>query len=284
MGISSSSGRGAALAILAASTLLGVASGADAGTIIGVFGGVVTQGSVINYPTIGQNYYLNNAGTAYSVINNSADPSLGGTPPIQLTGSSLLWGDYPPGYGVSPEDSFSQLTFFGAPTPADTSTAFQIGTITYLNGTSQLNSQIFAATLSFYDNSVSQANYLGTDMLYINTTENYNVSIEQDADWINICGNYSSICDSRVEAYEDSEGGTGVTVNLFGEFVGDPRLDLTSVQLAPGQSTTTNGFIGEGPQMSVAEPAAWTMMLLGFGLIGGALRRLGASRPAPSRA
>ena len=234
------------------------------GTIIGVFSNVVTNGYVLHYPTIlSPPAYFNNGGTAVFSITNSTDPTL--SEGVQATGSKLQWGAYPPGEGVSPEDSFSELIFFGAQIPADIHQPFEAGIITFLNGTSSLDTLIFGAYLSLYDNYVTPQDYLGTDFVYINTTNNLNVSLEQDADYINICGNGSNICGSSIEAFEDSEGGTGVTAILDAQIVGDPQLQFTNVSLAPGQDPDTSGLIGsQAPASVVPEPSTWALMLSGF--------------------
>jgi len=273
--------RTAVILAAAGATLLGAgraqATDIPGGVIIGVFGSVVTSGNAINDPAIGENSYLDNAGSAVYSISNSTDTTLSGVPAVQTTGSNLQWGSYPPGYGVDPSDSFSEIEFFGAQAPADIHEPFQIGTITFLNGTSELPSLIFSASLSFYVNTVSPSTYLGTDTVDINTTSNYDDSLAQDADWINICGNDSNICTSRLEAFEDSEGGTGVTAYFYGDITGDPKLTLDSISLAPGQDPATSGFIGSGPPLSAPEPSSWALVLFGFGLCIAA--RFGAARP-----
>lgn len=230
------------------------------GTIIGVFSNVVTSGNVLHNPNISSQTYYNNSGTAVYSIANSTDPTLAGTPPLQSTGSALIWGDNNAGSGEP-----STLDFFGAQIPADSSSTFQLGRITYQNGTSSLASLIFGATISFYDNSVSAANYLGSDTIAINTTSNLGADVQQDADYFNICGNNSSICQSSIEAIEISQGGAGVTVDLFGTIVGDPTLQIQSVALAPGQSPTMNGFIGSNAPLAVPEPASLLLLSAGLG-------------------
>ena len=258
---------------------------APGGTIIGVFSDVITSGIYLNSPALGENQWVDNAGTAVYSISNSTDPALGGTPPIQTTGSSLKWGTYPPGYGVSPDEAYSELNFFGGQVPSDVHDQFQIGTLTYINGTSILSSQIFGAQISFYDNTVSPSSYLGTDTIFVSTTNNFYASTSQDADWFNICGNGSNLCDTQVKAVETYEGGTGVTVELYGEIVGDPTLQLNSEVLAPGQTDTGNGFISSGPQMatSVPEPSTWAMLIIGFGGIAAMGRRM-ARKPSAASA
>jgi hypothetical protein len=256
----------AGLAVLGCGSMLG---NVVQGTIIGVFSNPVLAGVVANDPSLGQNTYLDNTGTATYSINNSTDPTVGGTPPMQLTGSALNWGA---SAGNSGPTTFSTLAFFGAPIPANYTTPFQIGTLTFSNGTSDLTSLIFGATLSFYDNTVSPSSFLGSDQVIITTTSNLGVSVAQDADYVNICGNNSNICNMSIEAIEATEGGTGVTFDLMGTIVGDPTLDVTNVQTAPGQSATTNGFVGNAPPLGIApEPGTLVMfpaaLILGFGFL-----------------
>jgi hypothetical protein len=234
--------------------------------VIGVFGNPVLAGNVANDPAAGQLTYIDNSSTAVYSINNSTSTTLVGNPPLQSTGSALTWG------ADSPEtnQSYSVLTFFGAPIPADTTSPFKVGTVTFQNGTSLLNTLIFGAQLSFYDNSVAPENYLGTDQVIITTTNNLGQSVTQDADYINICGNQSNICGQSIEAIEETEGGTGVTADLYGTITGDPTLTLTGVQLEPGQSSDTNGFIGNDPPLAeTPEPGSAGMLCLSLPLFAG---------------
>jgi hypothetical protein len=234
------------------------------GTIIGLFSSPVFSGYVANDPSLGQATFLDNTGTATVSINNSSNPTLGGTPPQQLTGSALTWGSSATAPG------FSVLTFFGAPIPMDFSHQFQLGTITFLNGTSDLTSLIFGATLSFYDNFVSPQTFLGSDQVIITTTSNLGQDPTQDSDYINICGPMSNICGKSIQAVESTQGGNGVTVNLLGTIVGDPMLFVNDVTLAPGQTTNGNGSIGSQAAIGITpEPATFGLMapLLGLGFL-----------------
>ena len=238
------------------------------GTIIGVFSDPIYSGVVTHDPTISSppTYFDNSATAPLSLsIVNSTDPTLAGTPALQATGSKLQWGS---DASVDPSEQFSELIFFGAPIPADIHQPFEAGVITYLNGTSDLTSLIFGASLSLYDNVVSPETYLGTDHVIITTTSNLDVDLAQDADYINICGNGSNICGSSIEAYEDSEGGTGVPAVLQGQIVGDPQLQFTDVTVSPDQ-LATGGLVGnEAAAGVVPEPSTWSMIILGFAGIG----------------
>jgi hypothetical protein len=155
---------------------------AGGGTIIGIFSDPIYSGFVTHDPTISSPpVYFNNSATAplSTFIVNSTDPTLAGTPPLQATGSKLQWGA---DALVDPSEQFSELIFFGAPIPANIHEPFEAGVITYLNGTSDLNSLIFGASLSLYDDVVSPETYLGTDTVIITTTSNLGVDLAQDAD------------------------------------------------------------------------------------------------------
>jgi len=241
------------------------------GTIIGIFdpNSIGTNGDVLNDPTLGQTTYLNNFGTAAYSVTNSTNPSLAGSaPPLQANGSSLIWGTDSTAI-LDPSDTFSELTFFGAQIPSNVNQPFLAGSITFLNGTSLLNSLIFSANISFYDNFVSPSDYLGTDNIIISTTNNLNQSIVQDADYINICGNNSNICNTSLEAFEDSEGGTGVTANLYATIAGDPQLVLQNITLTPGQNPATSGVIGNLPPLGVTVPESPSIFgtIAAFGLV-----------------
>jgi PEP-CTERM motif-containing protein len=233
------------------------------GTILGIFSNPILAGSIANSPSLGQLTYMDNTGTAIYGIVNATDPAVSNA-------SVLVWGA---SSGNSGPGTFSDLIFFGNAIPADLTLPFELGTITFANGTSDLNSLIFGATLSFYANSASPETFLGSDQVIITTTSNIAGAQPVDNDYINICGDSSNICTSSIEAVESTEGGSGITVNLSGRIVGDPVLFLDSVSLASGQTAAENGVIGNSPAVGedTPEPGTWMMLTgalaLGFGMI-----------------
>jgi hypothetical protein len=240
-----------------------VAGGLPAdGTIIGIFDSVIASGNVIHSPNLGASTFYNNSGTAfYHTI-----------APGPNSGSSLIWGSG----AFNPNTS--ELEFFGTTGPIVANQPFVAGTLTFNNGTSDLTSLIFGANISFYVNTVSALNYLGTDTIYITTTGNLGAdpSGVQDADYINICGNSSNICNSSIQAHE----GGGVTVALTASIIGDPMLAFSRVDYISGL-----GEIGNQPQGAVGavpEPSTWAMMILGFAGVGFMAYRRRNEAAAPS--
>ena len=130
--------------------------------------------------------------------------------------------------------------------------------------------------MSFYLNSTS-GEFLGSDNVIISATVNQfagtGLTLDQlqtDSDYINICGPASNICGSSLEAFEDSEGGTGVAANLTGTIDG---LVLNGITLVPGQDPSTTGSIGNLPALgAVPEPSSWALMAT-VAALGAALAR-----------
>ena len=219
--------------------------------ILGVFSDPVLQGNII--PLAGGQSYYDNSQTASYLISNSTDGTLGGTPPGQQTGSQLTWGNTP---------GFSSLVFFGKPVAADPTTPFDLGTIEFGNGTSQLSSLIFGATMTFYlgqpgpNTIVPGAPSIGSSALDIVTTANLGVagSEAHDADFISLSG----LANQTFNVFE----GAYASAELYGYITGDPVLHLTSIVLNPGQEA--NGFIGNG--QPVPEPTSLALGLVGIGV------------------
>jgi hypothetical protein len=183
----------------------------------------------------------------------------------------LRWGTNStvPSFGTN----YSSLTFTGATVPLgdqNQSSPTGLGTITFVNGTSALNSLMFGATLTFSLNRVT----LGSDQVIITTTQNsYSglglspAQLRTDADYINICGSSSNICSTGISAYENTEGasshGTPLSVALLGTYKYDPGIDLTGATYLSGDGVVDTRISG-----GVPEPSTWAMLLLGFAGVG----------------
>jgi hypothetical protein len=239
-------------------------AGSFTGTIIGVFSNPVLAGNVLNDPAVGQLAYMDNTSTAVTGTATSGGSACAGS-------NTLCWGLSTS--GVAANQSYSELVFAGT---AGYNGSGKIGTITFLNGTSDLDTLIFGGTLSFYENTVSPATFVGSDNVIISTTSNQysgtgltQAQLQTDADYINICGNTSNICNSSIEAYEDSEGGTSLTVDLSATLVGDPTLVLNGVTVDPLTAPGTGGVVGSlAPLGAVPEPSTVTLTLAAVFILG----------------
>jgi hypothetical protein len=224
--------------------------------IVGVFSDPVYIGYLYNNPTVGQKLYADYSAGAPATTFISPD------------GGTVQWGTNtaPPNVGTP----YSTLTFSGDFVPdTDQTTPIQLGSITYANGTSNGNSVIFGATLTFYLGGVD----LGSDQLIVTSTTNQYSGLDLtkseaqlDADYINICGHASNICATAVQAYENTEGSGGLPFStpvgaiLKGTYSIDPSITLTSVEYQSG-----DGVVGtRAAEGAVPEPSTWVMLLSGF--------------------
>jgi hypothetical protein len=188
-----------------------------------------------------------------------------------VSGSTINWGTYstsgvtnPPGVpdaagcaSLSPVPCQSAITFTGNPLPANPANPFTIGTLTYTNGTSNLDSLIFGATLTFVD-SANPGTPLGSDTVQIVTTANTGNAI-QNADYIIFSG-------LAGQSFNVIEGATAMA-GLDG-FIDD--LTLTSLTLLSSPST---GFIGNSPPIPFVAPEPTGLAILGFSIFGISLVR-----------
>jgi hypothetical protein len=148
------------------------------------------------------------------------------------------------------------------------------------------------------------------DLVHFVISGGYNATFDLDADRLpdyfsstsfdfnNVTGSFAGITDfgnpvpasgttaSKVQFYRgDFGGGIGISVDGLTRFVADglqlysgttsaPSFVAGQYTLAPlygyGASSVTVSYLASG---AVPEPASWAMMLGGFGLVGGALRR-----------
>lgn len=110
---------------------------------------------------------------------------------------------------------------------------FELGTLTYHNGTILTGTEIFGATLTL---SVSDNASIDPAVSNLTFVATYNRGVPRfDADFIGF--------DVFPVTFNVLEGSTA-TAELFGRIVGDPQLQFTGVRLAADQQGA--GFLGHG--------------------------------------
>jgi hypothetical protein len=147
----------------------------------------------------------------------------------------------------------STVVFRGATIPANTAVPFTVGTFTYTNGTSNSDSLIFGATLTFVD--VQTGTTLGSDTVSINNTLNTGTAT-QNADYLVFSG-------LTGVSFNEEEGQTAQATAMG--FV--DGLVLTSLTVTGG----IGGFIGDDPPLPATVPEPASIALLGAALTGLAL-------------
>jgi hypothetical protein len=202
------------------------------GTVVGVFSNPVLIGNIIDGATGGP-----------SPFNNTGSAVVSG-----LGTNSVTWGT------GSLLPNTSTLNFFGNTVTNQVGNApFSLGTITFANGTSNLDSLIFGVDLTLSVPSDPTVTPL-VSRISIVTTANTG-SLAQNADFISF-----SVFPDTFNVYE----GAAASANLIGQFVGDPLIQLLRISLQPGQDA--NGFVGAG--RPVPAPGTLALLCLALGLLG----------------
>jgi hypothetical protein len=168
--------------------------------------------------------------------------------------NDIKWGGLvvglPPGV-----NNFSEVTFIGASfTNVTPGQVFELGTLTYSNGTSLVGTSIFGATFTMTANLTSEGTISITPFisnLLVVTTTNDGPTPASNADYLTF--------PTLGQSFNVLEGDSAQAI-LFGEIVGDPSLNLTSISIAPGSEDT--GFIAYTP-----EPPSWLLLAAGLGLL-----------------
>jgi VPDSG-CTERM motif len=147
-----------------------------------------------------------------------------------FSSNSITWGD---NLGT---DAASTLTFTGANfTGVQPGQTFELGTITYFNGTSLSTSLIFGGMLTLTASITPGTIDPAVSHLTFTPVTNTGINPKLDADFVRF--------DVFPTTFNVLEGATA-SANLFGAIVGDPQLQLTDIQIAPGSEES--GFLGHG--------------------------------------
>ena len=220
------------------------------GTTTGNFDSPVLIGYTINPDGISQSYWDN---TSTAVVSGE------GT-------NSFSWGAWPGGgYTIDSSSlSFASTTFANVRPflPGTDGDIFEIGTLTYVNGSSLFSTVAFGITLTL-DAIIGAAGDVTPTAIQlglIQTSGSVAGTRADDADFITFSVDGVDIGTS----FHIFERETA-SVTLFGRIVGDPVLEFVDITLVPGE---TGGFLQGNP---IPEPITLTMM--GIGLAGIGYRR-----------
>lgn len=238
------------LALLAVSSSSSLALPLYSGTIAGTFDDPVLTGFTINLMDLPV-FWDNTSSAVISGVGTN----------------TFSWGDEPSFSGISE----STLTFSGSTftdvrpfLPGSPGDVFELGTLTYTNGTSLFDTVAFGITLNIEaDVESAMVTPASIDLGFIATSGPRADPIDA-ADFVTLSVGGVDI-GKTFHIFEES---TASTI-LLGRIVGDPVLEFVDIVLAPGE---TGGFI----RSRVPEPATALLMgvaLAGFGFYGRRLNR-----------
>ena len=225
------------------------------GSIQGQWMNPVLSGSLIDGATGAITFHDN---TTTAACNLSPCPLAPVTTLPGGGGAVVAWGD-----GRSAERT-SVVRFTGASfTNVAPDTLFELGTLAYTNGTSDLDSLIFGATLTLTALLTSMEAVDPYVVQLALVTTNNTGTTAQNADFIDF---RNSLGTTQPVTFNVFEGATATAI-LSGKIIGDPMLFATQITIAPGSQGS--GFIGSGVPLAVAvpEPSTWWLCLAGLALL-----------------
>lgn len=232
-------------AILAAEATAGTFTGFSRGA----FGSAVTNG-----------YVWGLSGRETTLTDNAATAVFSGFDGVEGTTAIAKWGNYPIADFPLPDgvDKESTLQFDGAEFSdvIGNQTIFKIGGITYINGTSEIQTLLFGGTLTITPLRVD-GGYLADPLVIpfrIETTRNVG-SPAFNADFV-----VFETATGEVGAFVYE--GASATFNIYAKIIGDPMTSFQMLTLDP--ASVGSGFIaGSSP---APEPAS--LLLAGAALAG----------------
>jgi hypothetical protein len=246
------------VAILGMLAVLGPAQASPvySGQFTATWSDPVLSGDTIDGMTGVPSFRDNSAGAACSIA--GCPVGVGFTP-----GSTTL------AWGISPTSSTLNFDghFFIGVAP---DTVFDMGRVTFFNGTSDLSTIIFGATLNLTYVPCSFCGPTGpVDALNIAvpivTTANTGTNL-QNADWVGPFGTSKPLTFNVLEGFSaDAE--------LYGKIVGDPQFVPTLLV-----TDDPNAFIGNGQPVGLPEPASLGLVMSAFAAFGFAGARSRRSR------
>lgn len=215
------------------------------GQFVATWSDPVLSGNTIDGMTGAPSFRDNSATAACNVSGcpNGVGVSLGST--------TLAW-------GVNPDSS--TLNFDGHFFDEPPDTVFDMGKVTFFNGTSDLSTIIFGATLNLtyvpcsFCGPTALVNSLPISVPIV-TTANTGTAL-QNADWVGPFGTSKPLTFNVLEGFNaDAE--------LWGKIIGDP--DFVPTLLV---TTDPNAFIGNGQPVGLPEPASLILVMSAFAAFG----------------
>ncbi|MCX6596594.1 MAG: choice-of-anchor K domain-containing protein [Acidobacteria bacterium] len=237
------------LLALAATFALQASAGTFSGLSIGAFSDPITSG-----------YVWNTFGLETTLTDNTVTAVYSGFDGVAGTTATAKWGFYPVADFPLPDgvDQESTLLFEGTQffDVIGDQTIFKVGSITFTNGTSEIQTLLFGGTLTITPVQFDWS-YLSDPLIIpfsIETTRNLGTPAF-NADFVVF---RTELGDVGAFVYE----GASATFDIYAKIVGDPQTSFQQILVNP--NSVGNGFVGGASP--VPEPAS--LLLAGAALAG----------------